>query len=305
MKFRLSALFVAMFAFCFATISTAQDDLYYNPADDNAEVTYNNYEVEDLELAETEDVDDYEYLDDYDYHYSSRIRRFARPTSFGYYDPFFTDRAYYNGLVTPGLSIYTGNPYSYSSYRRAIRNSVLFGNPYSIGFNSPYGRTSAYSPFINQAGFGGFGFNNAYGRSSSFGGYNAFCPPTSYGTSRSVRATRGSSNATYGPRGTSTSRNRSYDSSVRRGTSRNTESVRGSGSSTRSRTNSARSNTTRRTYNRGNNNSSSRRSYSTPRRSSSSRSYSTPKRSSSRSYSTPSRSSSRSYSTPRSSSRRN
>ncbi len=314
MKNKLSALLVALFTLSIATGSFAQDDLYYNPSDDNSETTY-AYEVEesDYEAADMDEYDEYEYLDDYDYHYSSRIRRFSRPTSFGYYAPFFTDRGYYNRLITPGVSIYVGNPYSYNAYRRIARNN--FFNPYgfnNFGFNNPYGRSSFYNP----VGFGGgFGFNNGFNNGFSrgaVGGYNAYCPPTSYGTSRAVR---GSSNATYGPRGTSTNTSRSYDSTVRRGTNRNTESVRGN-STTRSRTSGARSNSTRRTYDRSNNNtrrnytprsnSSSRRSYSTPRSNRSSRSYSTPRRSSSsRSFSTPSRSSSSRSIRSSSSSRRN
>ncbi len=319
MKNKFSALLVALLTFGFATSTFAQyDDLYSIPSDDN-EVTH--YEAEEeyvtQEAADYDEYDEYSYLDDQDYYYSSRIRRFNRVnTGFGYYSPFFTDAAYYNAAYSPGVSIYLGNPFSYNAYRRAVRSPFR-----GYGFNS------AYSPFYNPynvgrigGGFGGYnGFNNGFGGYGAASAYNAYCPPTSYGNNL-VRTSRGANNATYGPRGTSTTNasSRSNDSSVRRGTSRVIRSAQGNdAASSRSRSTSTRANTntrTNRTYDRSNNtrrnynstrsNSSNRRSYSTPRSNSSSRSISTPRRSSSRSISSPRSSSSRSSSIRSSSSSR-
>ncbi len=304
MKNKFSALFVALLTFGFATSSFAQyDDLYSTPSDDNEVAQYEaEKEYVTQEVTEASDeYDEYSYLDDQDYYYSSRIKRFNRSNSgFGYYSPYYTDAAYYNSAVRPGASIYLGNPFSYNAARRAVRNPFI-GN----GFNS------VYSPFYNPynvarfgGGFGGYNsFNNGFSGARSF---NAYCPPTSYGSSSLVRTTRGASNSIYGPRGTSAnnSSSRTNDSSVRRGTSRVIRSAQGSDSagSSRSRSTSTRANTntrTNRTYDRSNN-----RSYSTPRSKSSSRKISSPRRSSSRSISSPRSSSSRSSSIRSSSSSR-
>lgn len=308
MKNTFSAFFVALFTLSFATVSFAQyDDLYFDPATDEATTTYEveEYTYEAADDADSNEYDEYEYYDDQDFHYSSRIRRFNRAsTGFGYYDPFFTDASYYNRAARSGVSIYLGNPYSYSSYRRAVRNN--FYSP--LGFNNVYSRYGGFNPYSN-VGFNNYG-RTFYGGGSAFGGassYNAYCPPTSYGSARTVRRNTVSTSPAA-TRGTGTSSSRRYDSSVRRGTNR-TQSVRGT-STTRSRSSNATNNTrssNRRTYAPSR---SSRRTYSTPSRSSSRssstrsnsssrRSYSSPSRSSSRSFSTPSRSSSRSSSSSR------
>ena len=301
MKNKFSFLLVALLTFGFATSTFAQyDDLYVIPSDDN-EVTQYQAEEEYVAYEATEaadEYDEYSYLDDQDYYYSSRIRRFNNSRSnsgFGYYSPFFTDAAYYNAAFSPGVSIYAGNPFSYNAARRALRN------PFLGGFNS------AFSPFYNPFGAVGFGggFNtfNSFNRFGGASAFNAYCPPTSYGNNL-VTTSRGASNAVFGPRGSNSTINsssRSNDSSVRRGTSRVIRSAQGSdsassrsrSSSTRANTN-ARTNSNSRTYDRSSRSNRSNRSYNT-RSNNSSRSSATPRRSSS--------SSSRSFSSPRSSSR--
>ena len=93
-------------AILFAIVSPlamqAQDDLYYTPDgyynyegsydSDNSGDTYvtNNYYGGDTE--------EYVYYEDedYDYYYSSRVRRFHRPyRGFGYYDPCYTNSYWY------------------------------------------------------------------------------------------------------------------------------------------------------------------------------------------------------------------
>lgn len=312
MKNKFSSLFVALLTFGFATTSFAQyDDLYSTPSND---VEATQYEAEEeyvtQEVADHDNYEEYSYLDDQDYYYSSRIKRFNRTNNrsnsgFGYYSPFYTDASYYNSANRPGASIYLGNPYSYNAYRQVTRSPFR-----GYGFNS------AYSPFYNPysatrfgGGFGGYNsFNNGYGGAGA-SSYNAYCPPTSYGNNL-TRTSRGANNSTYGPRGTSTTNasSRSNDASVRRGTSRVIRSAQSNtGASSRSKSTSTRANTntrstrtydrsnrsTKRNYNTTRSNSSSKRSYSAPKRSSSSRSYSSPRSSSSRSTSVRSSSSSR------------
>ena len=80
------------------------DDLYYNPDKQTKNTNfynpdqrsdygnYDNYD-DDSEWDESE----YEYFDEYDYNYSSRIRRFHRPMrGFDYYSDFYTDIYFYD-----------------------------------------------------------------------------------------------------------------------------------------------------------------------------------------------------------------
>jgi len=111
----------------------------------------------------------YEYYDDQDFHYSSRIRRFNRAsTGFGYYDPFFTDASYYNRALRSGVSIYLGNPFTYSAYRRAARINSFYS---PLGFNNIYSRYGGFNPYSNT-GFNNFGFNS-FGRNSFGGAFGA------------------------------------------------------------------------------------------------------------------------------------
>ena len=134
--YKISSFLVALFTLSFATVSFAQyDDLYYNPSDDNATAAssydyeeasddYDEYDYDDSEY------DDYEYYDDYDYQYTSRIRRFNRSyRGFDYYDPIYTDAYYYNRAYSPGVSIYVGSPFTYNRFRTWNRACLLYTSP--------------------------------------------------------------------------------------------------------------------------------------------------------------------------------
>lgn len=222
------------------------DDLYYNPDNNVSESTTvtspssdQNYAAmrgNQLSSYESQNFDN----DEYDYYYTSRIRRFHRPLyGFNYFDPYYTDLYYYDPFMPMGsyTAMIYDRPYSYSSwaYARAIRRAAFF-NPWL--FRPAYG--SFYDPFFNpglafgynsfygptfglgfNAGFGGFGgFNPAFGfggpafgygpgfggfYGGGFGGGALYCPP-SYGSAGYVYNTPTSVSRVYSPRtGTSTS----------------------------------------------------------------------------------------------------
>ena len=79
-------------------VALAQDDLYFDPDRDasRTKTTTSDYDSDDNYDARRGDNDGYDdesYAydnDEYAYEYSSRIRRFHRPTAVvDYYDPFF------------------------------------------------------------------------------------------------------------------------------------------------------------------------------------------------------------------------
>jgi len=105
---------------CVVPAAYAQfDDVYYNPDNyvprRNAGTT--NYPSGNASYINNDA--NASYYDDYDFYYSSRIKRFYQPSfgsGFGFYDPYFVDAHYYDSYYSqsdyyPGASIY----YSYGS----------------------------------------------------------------------------------------------------------------------------------------------------------------------------------------------
>lgn len=191
----------ALLFFAVSGFAQVYDDLYYDPS--RASKTVSTQESVYAQQGYDEEYaadDDYYYNEeDYDYYYTSRIRRFHRPLyGFNFFDPFYVDMSYYDPFFTPGMTVLIyDDPYAYRSfYRRNVwRNSLRFNtwagiNPYnSFGWNSwntwadPW-----YSPSYYRSGFSfsfGFGrsawFNrsmwNPYGFSSPF----YFTPSWGYG----------------------------------------------------------------------------------------------------------------------------
>ena len=148
------------------------DDVYYEP---DSYYSGSSYGYDDnTPPASNEDIiyyDDqsYEYVDDYDYYYTSRIRRFYNPyIGFGFYDPIYVGFNYYDPwaydyYAYPGASIY-----------------LSFGFGFNFFWNSWY-----YAP-------GGcyYGYNNWYYPSYTYWngcGYygnpyynNPYCAPPGY-----------------------------------------------------------------------------------------------------------------------------
>jgi len=161
------------------------DDIYYNPDTDQSYYNYDNNSAGDGYYSNTNsarqedveryyDADEYDYYNDYDFYYTSRIRRFHRPMyGFGYYDPVYVDAYYYDPFVVPGNTVLIYD--DFFSYRDWVRwgrwnnwgwNTTRFNNwgfCYQPGFrNAGWGM----DPFWNNRWFGGsrfavgFGFNN-------------------------------------------------------------------------------------------------------------------------------------------------
>lgn len=164
-------------AVLFAAIPAVQaqfDDVYYDPDLSNVNIGYTYSEQEsknpDQDIIYYDD-DSYAYYDDYDFYYSSRIRRFHRPYGgFGFYDPIYVGYNYYdpfawNNYGYPGANIY-----------------VSFGAGFGFGFGSPwyapppffYGYNNWYYPVNHWNGWGWGGYY-PYGNY-----YNPYCPPPPY-----------------------------------------------------------------------------------------------------------------------------
>lgn len=220
LKFYLIAL---VFTYVIPSVYAQFDDVYYDPDNTVADNTYN---VNDTDTSYTSedgvtyyDNDEYQYADDqhaddYDYYYSSRIRRFYRP-SYGaeFYDPYYVDSYNYDPFYNdsyyyPGSTIYLsfGNS-GYSDYRNWRRwnrwNSFHQFNNWCLTPTSYYyAYNSWYSPSTNYWG----GYNGYYSYSNYYNNYYNSCPyPVSnyYGITHSTvtEVNTGSTRGTYyGPR---------------------------------------------------------------------------------------------------------
>ncbi len=168
------------------------DNLYYNPETDEAVTTYasNSYDYD--EVAYEDSFDDRAFEDDYDYQYTSRVRRFRRfnNAGFGYYDPCFVDRVYYDPFfMTPATSIYVsfGNPWGFGRFNRWNRwnswnswnNPWAFnngwGNPYdgwNNGWGNPYGGWNNAVCYGNSFYYGNNFYGNGWGNGWNNGGWN-------------------------------------------------------------------------------------------------------------------------------------
>ncbi len=204
------SIFFILMVFIVGTVS-AQDDLYYNPdsdasyevaaSDDYDEYTYYEEEVDG-------DHEVYEDYEEYDYYYTSRIRRFRRPTFFGgFYSPFYTSARFYDPFA----------PFSVTVYDRWGYNRTYVNN-YFIGFGAPrYSRWNRWDRW-NSWGGNNFGWNsystvnNFYGNGFGAGGwgaggfgataFNPYCPypTTSNGSFRNTNLGTSNGNTVVTPR---------------------------------------------------------------------------------------------------------
>ena len=190
----------ALLAFGMMSFATAQfDDIYFDP--DNADDIY-----AEVELKKYIDKSTYESTDEagdqYDYYYTSRMRRFDNPYyGFDFYSPVYVDPAYYNpyysNFYRPGSSIYWGGAavptsrpltfvstgWGYSTYGVPVN---AWGQPVNT-WGTPvgsWGTPGAFPSSVNS--FGGASFGGV-GAAGGVGGYNAYCPP-SYYTNSSIGA---------------------------------------------------------------------------------------------------------------------
>ncbi len=242
---KLKIAFLASMLFALTSSSFAQfDDLYYNPETDYVAVQTTSRDYDQpreqtySDPAPANQYNDNNYddeyasrIDDYDFHYSSRIRRFNRPmmgNGFGFYDPFYVDRFHYDPFYQPGISIYmnTGwnafspwnrRPWGYN--RRGFGWGAGMGSPWCptprMGFGNPYAFNGMGMGFVRPMGFGmspwgmnpygGWGntmiINNFYGGGGGFAGSDPWAMDNSYNRfSRIDNPQREVRSVSYGPR---------------------------------------------------------------------------------------------------------
>jgi hypothetical protein len=174
-----STLITLVVAFLPMSIWAQYDDLYYNPDNYHTTTLKNHIHTgtgSDISFGDQDfDNQSYDYLDDYDFYYSSRIRRFHRPArGIDFYDPYFVDLVYY-GYHSPGVTIYV-SPHRFRPYRPHAfsyyhwHHHDPFFNPY-YSWHNPW---RPYRPYRPYGGFHSYGFGYGY---SSWGGYGyAGCP---------------------------------------------------------------------------------------------------------------------------------
>lgn len=168
----------------FSTMVNGQyDDVYYDPAkektstgysDKTEQEKYNSEVYEKSQLNQNEYDDEFIEEEDYDYYYSSRIRRFHRNyivTDF--YDPYYVNLGFYDPYLNDpflwGNSIvftYGGyyDPFRYRRWNRYNRFNPFWNSwdwcngyaPYNPAFRYNYG---FYDPWCWNGAWGG-GYNN-------------------------------------------------------------------------------------------------------------------------------------------------
>ena len=177
------------------TVVQAQfDDAYYDPQDNqnsydrsiNTDYANTKEDQEPISYDEKDFDDEYADIEDQDYYYASRIKRFHRPyNGFDYYDPCFVNPYYYDPYrYDPWLfdrDIYYSYNTGYSDYWRWRRwsrynnwDAYSYWNHFDWywGF-SPYTVSYRYyyNPYYynNHCGFGWSFYNDWY--SPHYGGY--------------------------------------------------------------------------------------------------------------------------------------
>lgn len=162
-----SILITAIIALLPISVWAQHDDLYYNP-DDFQTTTFRNNVYSDSDISFGEQEYDSQYFDDYDFYYTSRIRRFHRPArGIDFYDPFFVDLVYY-GYHSPGVTIYV-SPYRFRPYGpRAF--SYYHWHHYDPFFNPYHSWHNPWRPYRPYGSFHSYGFGFGYGY-SSWGGF--------------------------------------------------------------------------------------------------------------------------------------
>lgn len=227
------------------TANAQYDDVYFDPnrdapytsskgsryakATDNASASAYNYTSGYDDNSYDYGRDAYNAQDDYEYdfYYTSRIRRFNQPYyGFSFFDPIYVDMHYYDPFINPAATVLIyDNFYSYSafnSWRRWNRwnrfNSFASWGwtPYTpfysnwgwnrinnVGWNS----WNSWDPWYGPSFANNFYVNNFYGVGGGFVS-NLYCPPAwgggvGYNTVNVINNNFANPNGTYyGPRNT-------------------------------------------------------------------------------------------------------
>ena len=163
--------------------SNSEFDEYYSYEEEASQVGEDEYydpkysEIESDDAGNTYVTNNY-YNTNYDYQYSSRIRRFNYCNSgYNYYNPWFTNSYYYGSPYGWNTNIYYGNYYSgyannsyYNNCMNCCSNNNYWNN-YGCN-NYGYGGYGYYGN--NYNGYYGNGWNyygNGYGNNSNYGNY--------------------------------------------------------------------------------------------------------------------------------------
>ncbi len=163
----------------FTPIYAQYDDVYYDPSKVESKTytqlereNYNSNVDQNKSSQLEEDYDDqYSELDDQEYYYSSRIRRFhSGYYTRDYYDPFYTNMGFYDPWINDpflwGNSIIIVNGGWYNPWRARRFNSWGWNNSY-WGYWNWY---SGYCPNTFAYGYGGWYDPWRYG--NRWGGWN-------------------------------------------------------------------------------------------------------------------------------------
>jgi hypothetical protein len=153
----LAFLFFSLFS-GFGAFSQANDDIYFDGVEEKKFKQENYLKEEIVTTTDEYDKSEDQYVDDdFDYQYSTRIRRFHAPArGFSYYSNYYVDNYWYDPFMA-GVNIYTISPY----YNRF---SWGWGYPFANGYNPHF-----YSGWNSWGSFNhwGYGF-------SPYGGFNQF-----------------------------------------------------------------------------------------------------------------------------------
>ncbi len=155
------------------------------------------------------------------YEYSSRIRRFHTTSSFGYYDPYYTNMGWYDPNPNNfGTSIYSdawmtnnyyGSNYPYSGWGTSTGWNSYSGWNFGNGYSWGWGSVGAYGP--------NYGYNPWY---SPYYGYNPWNPWSPWNCPSYYNSFDVMSQVVYAPRGQNSPSGagytqNAYEGAVRRG----------------------------------------------------------------------------------------
>ncbi|NBU36022.1 MAG: hypothetical protein EBS35_05545 [Bacteroidetes bacterium] len=180
-------------------MSAQMDDVYYNPDEvvktKNSSFSSNrsgSYKPESYSAdAKGYSEGENSYYDDYDFYYTSRIRRFHRPLQgFSFFDPYYVDMAYYDPFLrSAGTMLIYDDFYTQRAFSRFNRwnsfnnfnrwNSFGMYDPFFSPWISPFSRFGAGmsmssfawvgSPFMYMPTYNFFGYMPTWGNGY---GYN-------------------------------------------------------------------------------------------------------------------------------------
>ena len=167
-------LITGLFLFVTSGLIAQFDDIYYNPDDDvwveASSSTSSSGEYDDA-YYEDETYDDTDTWDEYNYYYTSRLRRFHRPfLGFDYYDDCYVDPFFYGDYgYSPRIRVTFG--YGYRPYwgRYHYRHSYWYDPWYDPWYNTGYCGGSSWGRY--GYGYGGYGYRHGY-RDGFYDGYN-------------------------------------------------------------------------------------------------------------------------------------